>query len=167
MIDPTPGVFPPVQGRFYHLGLAVRDLDAAMESYRAVFGVRAFHRIDTNYPARHRDWVGTIANRNAFAYLGDLLVELVEPRLGQGPVGEFLSSRGEGVFHVGFATDDPTQRPGGVPACFEVHSTARPDGTYGIVYLDTVTALGYFLELVDTEMAQRIEETVRSATPGS
>jgi hypothetical protein len=60
------------------------------------------------------------------------------------------------VFHVGYATDDPTQRPDGAEACFEVHSSLRDDGTYGIVYLDTLDRLGFFLELVHTPMAERV-----------
>ena len=158
---------PPIDGRLYHLGVVVRDVDAAMARYRALLGVPAFHRLDTNYQARHRDWVGTIANRNAFGKWGDLVVELVEPGLGRGPAGEYLDSRGEGVFHVGYATDDPTQRPGGVAPCFEVHPTIRPDGTHGIVYLDTLDTLGFFVELVDRPMAERIVELVEGLAAGA
>lgn len=154
MIDDTK--LPQIDGRLYHLGVVVRDIDAAMDAYRTFLGVPAFHRLDTNYPARHRDWQGTIANRNAFGKWGDLIVELVEPGLGNGPAGEYLHARGEGVFHVGYATDDPTQRPGGVAPCFEVRSTRRPDGTYGIVYLDTMGTLGFFVELVHTPVAQNV-----------
>jgi len=151
---------PQIDGRLYHLGVVVRDIDVAMASYRTLLGVPSFHRIDTNYQARHRDWHGTIANRNAFGRWGDLVVELVEPGLGNGPAGEFLAGRGEGIFHVGYATDDPTQRPGGVSACFEVQSSLRPDGTFGIVYLDTVDVLGFFVELVHTPTAQWVIDTV-------
>jgi hypothetical protein len=135
-------------------------MEAGMARYRTLLGVPTFHRHDTNYQARHRDWVGTIANRNAFGKWGDLVVELVEPGLGQGPAGEFLRSRGEGVFHVGYATDDPTQRPGGIGPCFESYATVRPDGTYGIVYLDTLKTLGFFVELVHTPIAERIIQMV-------
>ncbi|CAB4364089.1 MAG: hypothetical protein F2681_08785 [Actinobacteria bacterium] len=147
---------PAIDGQLYHLGVAVRDIDVGMATYRTLLGVPKFHRLDTNYQARHREWEGTIANRNAFGRWGSLVVELVEPGQGQGPAREFLDARGEGVFHVGYATDDPTQRPGGVEACFEVGSSLRPDGTYGIVYLDTLGALGFFLELVHTPMAQHV-----------
>jgi len=147
---------PIIDGQLYHLGVVVRDIDTAMHTYRTLLGVPSFHRVDTNYTARHRTWHGTIANRNAFGRWGALVVELVEPGLGLGPAREFLETRGEGVFHVGYATDDPTQRPGGVEACFEVGSTLRPDGTHGIVYLDTLAELGFFLELVDRPMANNV-----------
>ncbi|MBV9995368.1 MAG: VOC family protein [Caulobacteraceae bacterium] len=153
---------PTIDGRLYHFGVVVRDIDAGMARYRTLLGVPAFSRLDTHYEARHRDWRGIIANKNAFGRWGDLVVELVQPGLGNGPAGEFLASRGEGVFHVGYATDDPTQRPGGVTPCFEVHSSRRADGSFGIVYLDTLDALGFFVELVEQEVARRTVERVES-----
>jgi catechol 2,3-dioxygenase-like lactoylglutathione lyase family enzyme len=147
---------PAIEGRLYHLGIAVRDIDEAMSTYRTLLGIPAFHRLDTNYRARHRDWEGIIANKNAFGKWGSLLVELVEPGLGDGPAQEYLQTHGPGMFHVGYATHDSTQRPGGIRPCFEVESTKRPDGTYGIVYLDTMGELGYFVELVDQPLADRI-----------
>jgi hypothetical protein len=147
---------PAVEGRLYHVGVVVRDIDAAMTAYRSLLGVETFHRMDTHYEARHRDWTGTIANRNAFGRLGGLMVELVEPGLGRGPAHEFLDTRGEGLFHIGYATEHPDQRPGGVGPCFEVHSTRRSDGTYGIVYLDTLESLGFFVELVARSTADRL-----------
>lgn len=155
---PTP--LPDIDGRLYHLGAVVRDIDEAMATYTRLLGVPAFHRLDTNYHARHRDWEGTIANRNAFGKWGDLVVELVEPGLGEGPADEYLERHGPGLFHVGYATDDPSQTPGGIGPCFEVHSTRRSDGTFGIVYLDTLAVLGFFVELVETPLAERIIASV-------
>jgi methylmalonyl-CoA/ethylmalonyl-CoA epimerase len=152
----TPLSGPVLNGRLYHLGSVVRDLDAAVAKYRALLGIPAFHCVDTHYPARHREWSGTIANRNAFGKLGDLVIELVEPGTGEGPAMEYLRARGEGLFHVGYATEDPTQQPGGVAPCFEVRSSLLPDGNYGVVYLDTLEQLGFFIELVHTPRAQRV-----------
>src|SRR4051812_32763513 len=103
---------PQIDGRLYHLGVVVRDVDAAMATYATLLGVPSFHRIDTNYEAPPRSGRGTIATRNAFGRWGDLIVELGERGLGNGPAGEFLERRGEGIFHVGYSTDDPTQQPG-------------------------------------------------------
>ncbi len=157
-----PPLLPEIDGRLYHLGIVVRDIDDGMVAYRRLLGVPAFHRLDTNYHARHRDWEGTIANRNAFGKWGDLIVELVEPGLGRGPAHEYLNLRGPGIFHVGYATDNPAQTPGGIRPCFEVHPTRRLDGTFGIVYLDTLELLGFYVELVETPSAQRIIATVHA-----
>ncbi len=158
----TPPLLPEIDGYLYHLGVVVRDIDEGMAAYTRLLGVPAFHRLDTNYHARHREWEGTIANRNAFGKWGDLVVELVEPGLGNGPAGEYLDRRGPGLFHVGYATDDPTQTPGGIRPCFEVHPTRRPDGTFGIVYLDTLDELGFFIELVEMPSAERVIATVEA-----
>lgn len=155
-----PDLQPRIDGNFYHFGVVVKDIDAAMDNYRTLLGVPSFQRLDTNYEARHRGWQGTIANRNAFGKCGDILVELVEPGRGHGPAQEALEARGEGVFHVGYSVDDPAQRPGGVEACFEVIQTRRPDGAFGIVYLDTIDRLGFFVELVETSMADMIIKMV-------
>ncbi len=157
-----PPLISEMDGRLYHLGIVVRDIDEGMAHYACLLGVPAFHRLDTNYQARHREWEGTIANRNAFGKWGDLIVELVEPGLGHGPAHEYLDTRGPGIFHVGYATDNPAQTPGGIQPCFEVHQTRRPDGTFGIVYLDTLELLGFFVELVETASAQRIIATVHA-----
>jgi hypothetical protein len=58
-----------------------------------------------------------------------------------------------------------TQTPGGIRPCFEVPPTRRPDGTFGIVYLDTLDELGFFIELVETPSAERVIATVAFSPP--
>jgi methylmalonyl-CoA/ethylmalonyl-CoA epimerase len=147
---------PEIKGHLHHLGIVVHDIDEAMSAYRTLLGVPAFHRMDTNYQARYRDCQGTVADKIAFGKLGSLVVELVAPDLGQSPARDYLETHGPGLYHVGYTTDDPTQRPGGVTPCFEVEMSKRPDGTYGIVYLDTIGVLGYFVELLDRPSAEGI-----------
>ena len=36
----------------------------------------------------------------------------------------------------------------------------RPDGSYGVVYLDTLDELGFFVELVDSPVAEHVEAMV-------
>ncbi|MGE0878693.1 MAG: VOC family protein [Acidimicrobiia bacterium] len=151
-----------INGTLYHLGVVTADLDAAMAHYRDL-GVPEFVRMDTDYPARFRGRDIRIANRNAFGQWGDLVVEIVEPGRGDGPQREALSARGEGVFHVGYSTDDLVQRPLSAAACFEVLSDATGEPT-GIVYLDTVAALGFFVELVPSTMATGIVQRVKEAS---
>ncbi len=145
-----------LHGTPYHIGVVVKDLDAAMRDYGRLLGASAFARVDTGYPARFGEWTGTVANRNAFARVGDIYVELVEPGEGRGPQRRWLEERGPGMFHVGLSTPDPTQRLADAPAVFEVLNTRRPDGNCDIVYLDTVATLGYYVELVAEERATQI-----------
>jgi hypothetical protein len=143
-----------IYGHPYHLGVVVADLDRAMERYANVFGVARFARIDVEYPARYRDWRGMIANRNAFCPWGRTYLELVEPVRGEGPQREWLRERGEGVFHVGYAAaDEGAQRPADIEPCYDVLNLHRPDGTPRVVFLDTASMLGYYIELVDRSIA--------------
>lgn len=140
----------------YHLGIVVRDLDAAMRRYASIHGIDRWMRLDTDYPARHLGRETRVANRNAFGFSGDLMYELVEPGLGDTPAASFLASRGEGVFHLGYAVDDPTDLPAGTTVCFEVLSLDPP-----IVYLDTVGTMGFYLELVPRQIAEGLMAQVR------
>ena len=82
--------------QIHHVGLAVPDLDAAVSTYRDLFGGELEHR------ARVDDQcVNAAAVR-----IGDSRVELVEPLGDDTPVGRFLARRGEGIHHVGYAVAD-------------------------------------------------------------
>ncbi|GAC1577736.1 MAG: hypothetical protein NVS3B5_09980 [Sphingomicrobium sp.] len=150
----------PVEGDFYQIGVVVRDLDPGMAQYRTLLGLGPFMQMQTRYRGRFRDWEGTIANRNAFTKWGDLYLEMVEPGLGQGNAREWLETRGEGIFHLGYATDNLTQRPGGAPVCFESFGATLANGAPAVIHLDTVAQLGYFVELSDRGLVDRLNSAV-------
>ena len=80
----------------HHLGLAVTDLDEAIETYERLFGARLEHReplVDQGVEA-------------ASLLVGDGRVELVTPTGEDTPVGRFLARRGPGMHHVGFEAQD-------------------------------------------------------------
>ena len=82
--------------QIHHVGLAVPDLDAAVATYRDLFGGELEHR------ARVDDQgVNAAAVR-----IGDSRVELVEPLGDDTPVGRFLAKRGPGMHHVAYEVDD-------------------------------------------------------------
>jgi methylmalonyl-CoA/ethylmalonyl-CoA epimerase len=147
-------------GDFYQIGVVVRDIEKAMAHYSALLGLGPFWRLDTNYQGRYRDWTGTFANRNAFTKWGNLYLEMIEPGLGQGNAREWLEMRGEGIFHLGYATDDLSQRPGGVEVCFESFGARMPDGSAAVIHLDTVEQLGYFVELSDRKLVEHLSATI-------
>lgn len=147
---------PRFEGRLYQIGVVVRQLEAGMAHYSSLLGLGPFARIDTDYRARYRDWTGRVANRNAFCRWGELYLEMIEPGMGQTNAREWLETRGEGIFHLGYATDDLAQRPGGASVCFETLETLTVDGKPAIVHLDTVAQLGYFVELCDRPLADRL-----------
>ena len=80
----------------HHLGVAVADLDEALETYRRLFGASLEHR-------------STVADQGVDALsllVGSSRIELLSPTAEDSPVGRFLSSRGPGMHHVAYAVDD-------------------------------------------------------------
>jgi hypothetical protein len=85
---------------------------------------------------------------------------MVEPGLGEGNAKEWLRTRGEGIFHLGYAVDDIRRRPEGVECVFESWSSRLPNGDAAVIHLDTVDQLGYFIELSDRAMVRNLNATI-------
>lgn len=80
----------------HHLGVAVADLDEALETYRRLFGATLEHR-------------STVTDQGVDAMsllVGGSRIELVAPTDDDSPVARFLASRGPGMHHVAYAVDD-------------------------------------------------------------
>lgn len=89
--------------RIDHVGIAVTDLDEALERYRTTFGLIVVD-VETNVEQGVREAmlrVGDPERDPAASY-----VQLLEPLGADTPVGKFLARRGEGLHHVGYAVDD-------------------------------------------------------------
>src|SRR5690242_2925133 len=83
-------------GRIDHIGVAVEDLDAAMELYKAGFEMRLAHR-------------ETVESQGVEAVLldvGEGHVELLRPLGEETPVGKFIAAKGPGLHHVAYAVED-------------------------------------------------------------
>jgi methylmalonyl-CoA/ethylmalonyl-CoA epimerase len=80
----------------HHLGMAVTDLDEALETYERLFGARI----------EHRATVDDQGVRAASVRIGDGRVELLEPLGEDTPVGRFLAKRGPGMHHVAYQVSD-------------------------------------------------------------
>lgn len=81
--------------RIDHVGIAVDDLDAAVERYRRTFGVE---------PAHRERMVEQGVEEVLFA-VGDSFIQLLGALGPQTPVGRFLERRGPGLHHVGYRVD--------------------------------------------------------------
>lgn len=79
-----------------HLGIVVRSIDEAIDYYEKVLGL----------PCRGREEVPVQKVRTAFFLVGEVRLELIEPTSTDSPVAKYLEKHGEGLHHVGFATDD-------------------------------------------------------------
>ncbi len=83
-------------GRIDHVGLAVSDLEEAIDLHVNVYGLALVHR-------------ETVAEQGVEAALldvGENHVELLAPLGPDTPVGKFLDKRGPGLHHVAYQTAD-------------------------------------------------------------
>jgi methylmalonyl-CoA/ethylmalonyl-CoA epimerase len=89
--------------RIDHVGIACRDLDAAIARYQSTFGL-IVASIEVNEPQGVREAMLEVGGSPA----GQSYVQLLEPLGPDTPVGRFLARRGEGVHHVGYGVVDLT-----------------------------------------------------------
>jgi methylmalonyl-CoA epimerase len=85
-----------VFGRIDHIGVAVEDIDAAIELYEGSFEMELAHR-------------ETVESQGVEAVLldvGDGHVELLAPLGPDTPVGKYMAKNGAGLHHVAYAVDD-------------------------------------------------------------
>jgi methylmalonyl-CoA epimerase len=80
----------------HHVGVAVRDLDDALDTYTRVLGARF----------EHRETLSSQGVEAAAVLLGNGRVELLAALSEDTPVGRFLAKRGEGMHHVAYEVDD-------------------------------------------------------------
>ncbi len=82
--------------RVDHIGVAVEDIDAALELYERDYGMTLVHR-------------EVVAEQGVEAVLldvGENHVELLAPLGPDTPVGRFLAKRGPGMHHVAYQVTD-------------------------------------------------------------
>jgi len=80
-----------------HIGIAVKSLDAALYTYKRIYGLEAI-KTETHESANLKI---------AFIRVGEVLIELLEPiEPGVGRIGQFLEEKGEGFHHIAFRVED-------------------------------------------------------------
>ena len=80
----------------HHVGVAVVDLDEAVQTYERLFGGRL----------EHRERVDAQGVEAASIRVGDDRIELLAALGEDTPVGKFLAKRGPGMHHVAYEVDD-------------------------------------------------------------
>ena len=82
--------------RIDHVGVAVEDLDAALEVYESAFAM----------PLAHRETVEEQGVEAVLLDVGDGHIELLKPLGEDTQVGKFLAKKGSGMHHVAYAVSD-------------------------------------------------------------
>lgn len=83
-------------GAIDHIGVAVEDLDAALEIYQQQFAMAI----------QHREVVEEQGVEAVLLEVGDSHVELLCPLGPDTPVGKFIEKRGVGMHHVAYRVED-------------------------------------------------------------
>ena len=87
-------------GRIDHIGVAVADLEAAIELHTRAYGM----------PLVHRETVAEQGVEAVLLDVGESHVELLAPLSEDTPVGRFLAKRGPGLHHVAYQVADVERR---------------------------------------------------------
>ena len=137
--------------------VVVRDLDRAMRHYWNILGIGPWRVYtygpplvkDTTYRGRRVDY----RMRLAFATVGNLAFELIEPLEGPTIYHEFLERGGEGIQHFGIFVPNLEEAAAEMRAHgFEVIMSGRgfgKGGDGGYAYFDTEERLGAVYELIE------------------
>jgi methylmalonyl-CoA/ethylmalonyl-CoA epimerase len=80
--------------RIAHIGVAVDALDRILPFYRDILGLPQVPLDDAD------------GSRIVGLAAGDSLVELLESKRADSPIGKFVAKRGPGIHHICFAVDD-------------------------------------------------------------
>jgi methylmalonyl-CoA/ethylmalonyl-CoA epimerase len=132
-----------------HVGVAVRDVDEAIERFSSRLGLHDWIRSTFSTTSTYRGVEQVIGGSVATAAMGPINLELVQPTAGLWTPVEVLDERGEGLYHLGFRVPDvavATQRArdaGLEPALLATHGT-----TSIFTYTDGADLLGVTVEVV-------------------
>ena len=124
-----------------HIGIAVEDLDAAVERYRRSLGVE---------PA-HRERVEDQGVEEVLFAVGSSYIQLLGALGPETPVGRFLDKHGPGVHHVAYRVDSVAEalerlRAEGVRLIDEVPRSGSRGTTIAFVHPSSMG--GVLVELV-------------------
>ena len=153
------GCPPQMFADFVQIGIVVRDLDRTVKALTEVYGLGPFRFITYPPPGRdadelgltYREQPGSFSHRIAFAKLGPVELEVVQPLEGESALTEFLEKHGEGIQHIRFNV--PDLEP--VLAYLAGHGIHQAMSGGGIrpgtrwVHLDTSEQVGFVIELMN------------------
>jgi len=95
-------------GKPHHICIVVKNIEKTKSYYESI-GIGPW----VDYPPlveytklNVMDEIGFFATRFVYTKIGDLQLQLAQPGEGKTIYKEFLETKGEGVFHIGFEVDD-------------------------------------------------------------
>lgn len=82
-----------------HIGIAVEDLEKAIEYYENVLGLKCYAVEE----------VKDQKVKTAFFKVGQTKIELLESTEPDGPIGKYIEKKGQGIHHIAFNVQDLPQ----------------------------------------------------------
>lgn len=79
-----------------HIGIAVKDLEAAIKNYSQLLGVDCYKR----------EFVESESVETAFFKTGVNKIELLQATNPQSAIARYIDRKGEGIHHIAFDVDD-------------------------------------------------------------
>ncbi len=125
-----------------HIGVAVRNLDAAARFYREVLG------LDVSAP----ELLTADGVAAAFVRFDEVRIELLEPATVDGSIARFIERRGEGIHHIALAVPDLVRSlERAREAGYTLVDQAPREGAHGtrIAFLHPKDTHGVLIELID------------------
>ncbi len=125
-----------------HVGIAVRDLDAAVAWYQEMFGAEV----------AHRERIESDGVDEALIKVADSYIQLLTPYTDTSPLAKYMERNGEGIHHVGYRVDDcdrvlESVKEKGARVVDE-HPRTGSRGTT-VAFLHPKTSFGTLIELVE------------------
>ena len=125
-----------------HVGIAVRDLDAAVAWYQQMFGASV----------HHRERIESDGVDEALIKVADSYIQLLQPYTDTSPLAKYMERNGEGLHHVGYRVADCNEVLEDVKAqgarVVDEHPRTGSRGTT-VAFLHPKTSFGTLIELVE------------------
>jgi methylmalonyl-CoA/ethylmalonyl-CoA epimerase len=129
--------------RIEHVGIAVRDLPAAITRYEQLLSSRCYAVEE----------VTDQQVRTAFFRIGDSKIELLASTTPDGPIARFIERRGEGIHHIALNVEGLQLRLDGMAAqgmeLIDRHPRTGAEG-FRIAFVHPRAAHGVLLELCES-----------------
>jgi hypothetical protein len=150
---------------FYHVGILVEDLDAAMARFAEALGVTFAPVMEGPVRLRSGDDETEFVMKATYSHQGPPHIELIQGR----EDGIFSLSAGERMHHLGcwsaeFGGDDPPFAGSCLAALCTVHPV--PDAPPGMWLSDPAALHGVMMEFVDDGSRPMLAEWLAGRPPG-
>jgi len=85
-----------MMNKIEHIGIAVTNLDAAIQTYTELLGIQCYKK----------EGVESEGVMTAFFQVGESKIELLEATNEHSPIAKFIEKKGEGIHHIAFDVTD-------------------------------------------------------------